>query len=116
MNDIKTRADLELLMNEFYEAVMKDEVLSPKFKDMVLENHLPVIVNFWQSSILGGAMYTGSPFDKHIPLELGKIHFTVWLDYFRKIVDKHFHGDRATIIKNKAESIAKVFMFKLGLM
>jgi hemoglobin len=115
MKDIKTRTDLELLMNDFYNAALKDETLAPKFVNMNLESHLPVIVDFWQSGLLGGAAYTGSPFDKHIPLELENIHFTLWLDYFNKTVDRHFAGENANIIKNKADNIAKVFRFKLGL-
>ncbi len=114
--DIASRAEIEILVNEFYNRVKKDELLSPLFAHLNWPDHLPVMYNFWASVLLGDMSYTGSPFPKHAVLNLSPEHFRQWLKLFMETVDVHFSGSVAAEAKARAQTIANVFMHKLGLM
>jgi hemoglobin len=116
MKDIATRADIELLVNAFYEKVMKDDLLAPVFQHIDLPHHLPVLYNFWSSVLLGDQSYKSNPFAKHIQLPIDITHFDRWLSHFRSTVDEHFAGDKAEEAKQRAFSIAGIFQAKLGLL
>lgn len=114
--DIQTRADIEQVMRIFYKRALADPELGPKFADMELEQHIPKIVDFWQSTSIGGASYTGSPFGPHKPLGLEQRHFDLWLSYFEQTMDELFTGPVADQMRSKAHHVANIFRFKLGLM
>jgi hypothetical protein len=55
MNDIKSRADLELLMDSFYHKLLNDDSIDYIFTDVAqidIDSHLPVIVDFWEQTEL----------------------------------------------------------------
>jgi len=70
---------------------------------------------FWAQMLLGNGNYHDNPFEKHISLPINKGDFQQWLDIFFKTIDEHFEGEKATEAKTRAESIANIFEFKLGL-
>lgn len=118
MKDVLNRHDLELLIADFYEAMLKDPIVGFIFTDVAkinLEDHLPIIVDFWQDVLFRQARnpkaYTGNALAKHvelsqkIPLKAG--HFTRWLYLFFKAVDSNFEGENADKIKQRAELVAK---------
>lgn len=115
LNDITTRADIEKLMRSFYARVLLDIELASKFADMNLEMHLPKIIDFWQSTIIGGAEYTGQPFPPHAVLDLEARHFELWLSYFHECLHELFAGPHVEEMKKKAEHVATMFRFQLGL-
>ena len=56
--DIETRAAIDALMQTFYGKAMTDEVIGRFFTEVVpldLEQHLPVIGDFWESVLLPAA-------------------------------------------------------------
>ena len=116
MQDITTRVDVIKLVDVFYEKVKTDGLLSPVFAHVDWPAHLPTMYNFWSSLLLGDQTYAGNPFMKHKGLPIAREHFTRWLELFTETVDQEFVGDRATGLKQRAQSIAGVFQHKLGLL
>lgn len=116
MKDIQTKEDIRLLVDEFYNKVNQDELLSPIFNEIAQVNwemHLPKMYNFWAKLLLGENAYQGSPFDKHLPLPIEGEHFDRWLGLFMKTLDEHFAGRKAEEARLKAQSIADIFRFKM---
>ncbi|MFO7259234.1 MAG: group III truncated hemoglobin [Bacteroidota bacterium] len=115
-SDLESRADIERLVDSFYDKVRKDELIGPVFAHVDWPAHLPTMYNFWASMMLGEMSYRGNPFQKHVKLPIGSEHFARWLDLFEETVDAHFSGPRATEIKQRAQSIAGIFQHKMGLL
>jgi hemoglobin len=116
MKDIKAREDVRVLVDSFYEKVKKDELLAPVFGHVDWPHHLPIMYDFWSSILLGDMSYNGSPFSKHLGLPITQEHFTRWLKLFIENVDTQFTGPVAEEAKTRANAIANLFQFKLGLM
>lgn len=108
--DIENRADLELLLDEFYKIVPFDSEIGHHFEGLDLEAHLPVIVDFWEKVLFGHPVYFGNPLYVHqklhekSPLKLE--HFRRWVDIFSRTVDAHFEGRQAENAKLRAKMIA----------
>ena len=117
MKDIETRADIDRLMNEFYEEVMADKRIGYIFTDIAhldLERHLPIIGDFWESLLFGTPSYSAhkrNPLQVHLQLHqmanLTRAHFERWLDIFGSTVDKLFVGERSEFLKTRASAIAR---------
>lgn len=116
MKEITTREDVKLLVDSFYDKVKADELLAPVFAHIDWPHHLPVMYNFWSSVLLGDMSYSGHPLAKHLYLKIGKEHFTRWLELFTTTVDEHFEGFNASEAKKRAQTVADLFQFKMGLM
>jgi len=114
--DIKTRDDIQILVNQFYDKVNKDALLAPVFGHVDWVKHLPVMYNFWSSMLLGDRSYEGNPFQKHVNLPIQSKHFDRWLELFTSTIDENFQGDKANETKDRAKSIAHVFQHKMNLL
>ena len=114
--DIVSREDIQLLVDRFYDKVNANPLLAPVFGHVDWRKHLPVMYNFWSSILLGDSSYQGNPFQKHVSLPLTSTHFKQWLELFHKTVDENFVGGKAEEAKSRADNIASVFQFKLGLL
>lgn len=118
MADILTIQDVENLVNKFYAYIKKDKLLAPVFALRISEDQWPIHLEkmycFWGSLLLHNQKYNGSPFDKHIGLPIGGIHFKQWTDLFNKTVDELFEGEVANTAKERAANIARIFEFKLA--
>ena len=114
--DILQREDVKIMVDKFYDKVKSDELLGPAFSHVDWPHHLPIMYNFWSSMLLGDQSYTGNPLQKHLPLPIGKNHFSRWLELFKETVDENFEGEKAEEVKMRADSIANIFQFKMGLM
>ena len=114
--DISSREDIMLMVDQFYEKVKLDEQIGPVFNNAIKDwsKHLPIMYEFWSQMLLGKGNYNNSPFEKHISLPIKKGDFQIWTTLFFATVDEYFEGEKATEAKTRAESIAKVFEFKLG--
>jgi hemoglobin len=113
--DIKTRDDITILVDQFYGKVNQDELLAPVFGHVDWVKHLPVMYNFWSSMLLGDRSYEGNPFQKHIDLPIQSKHFDRWLELFVGTVNENFDGSKAEEVKMRAQSIAQVFQHKMNL-
>ncbi len=63
--DIETRADVELLVTEFYSVAIPDSLIGHHFATLDMRSHIPVMVDFWEKTILGNPVYFGNPLIAH---------------------------------------------------
>jgi hemoglobin len=118
--DIETREDLDKLLAHFYGKLLNDERISFLFTDVAkinLSEHLPVLVDFWETALLGGNKYRGNPmgvhFDLHEKSPLTKKHFSIWLGYWIETIEELFEGKVAEEAKSRARSIGLLMQHKL---
>ncbi|MTI22744.1 group III truncated hemoglobin [Fulvivirga sp. RKSG066] len=118
---ITNRSDIEFLVERFYHRALKNEVIGHFFNEVVkldLEHHIPVICDFWETTLLGNRNYLGNPMDKHLSLNkkanLTAHHFDEWLSLWNGTVDEHFVGKKAQEAKVRANQIAKLMQFKIS--
>lgn len=102
MPDIQTKSDVELLVNSFYDKVLKDEVLSPFFVKLNFEKHLPKMIHFWTFVLLDEPGYTTDVTKKHLHMPLKKEHFDQWISLFNATADALFQGPNADKAKQRA--------------
>ncbi len=117
LKPIESRADIEILVTQFYAKVRSDSLIGPVFNDVAQvdwQEHLPKITNFWCDLMLREDSYRGRPFPPHIPLNLQTAHFERWLSLFVETVDENFMGLKADEIKQRAFGIARNFMANLS--
>ena len=119
-HDIKSRADIEKFIGNFYEAVKPDKTIGFIFTEVVemnWEKHIPVIVDFWETILLDNPVYKKNAMEVHYDLNkkipLQKEHFISWLQLFNAAVDNLFEGKIADLAKTRAKSIAAVMLFKM---
>jgi hemoglobin len=115
-HDIQTRADIDDLMREFYTRALADDTIGYIFNDVAkldLDHHLPIIVDFWESLLLGGKNYQTrgrNPLQVHAELNLKTPlearHFHRWLEIFNATIGEMFEGERADFAKLRAGNIA----------
>lgn len=115
-NDISSRADIDALMVTFYRRAMTDPAIGYLFTDVAkldLEHHLPVIGDFWDSTLFGAGNYARHgrhPLLIHAALDkiepLRPEHFRRWLEIFTQTVDESFAGARAEHAKQRGFAIA----------
>ena len=109
-HDIENRADLELLLTEFYKIAVTDAEIGHHFAGLDLASHLPVIVDFWEKVLFGKQIYFGNPLFVHqrlnekSPLKLE--HFRRWIEIFNQTIDKFFAGETAENARLRAKMIA----------
>lgn len=116
MEEIKKRADIEILVNSFYSKIRKDELLGPIFnrhipKDM-WKVHLDKLTDFWETNLFGVAKFKGSPTQKHINVDknlnygIEQKHFGKWLELWFETIDELFIGKYADKAKNSARKMS----------
>lgn len=117
--DIKNRADIEKLVNVFYDKVKKDKAISYFFNDVAKvnwEDHLPKMCDFFENILLSSGDYEGNPMVAHEELhkksEVKSNHFQHWNALFDATVDELFVGAKAEEIKQRATNIAAAMMHK----
>ena len=118
--DIANRTDIETLVNTFYEKVKADDILGPIFNVLIPVNwkvHLPVMYQFWDNAIFYTGGYTGNPMalHEHIHKKIGiePAQFDRWIKLFNQTADELFEGEKATLAKERALSIARVMELKI---
>lgn len=119
--DIAGRADIETLVNAFYERVRSDELLGFIFDDVAKTQwatHLPKMYAFWETVLFRSGGYTGNPLAVHAKLvpqtTMGRAQFDRWLTVFQATVDELFAGERADHLKHCAEDMAHVIHARIN--
>lgn len=102
MKTITSKADIELLVDTFYTAVLKDEQLAPFFAHLNFVEHLPKMVHFWSFVLLDEPGYTTNVTEKHQHMKLNKALFDRWVELFHATVDQLFEGEKAQLAKERA--------------
>jgi len=119
--DIENMDDILLFFHVFYGYLLKDELFIPFFKRMqennIMEEHIQVMANFWDNILFYSGKYEGNPMEKHsvinIMNRLEPTHFTKWLHYFNASMDELYSGEKASLAKDRAVSIAVVMEKKM---
>jgi hemoglobin len=117
--DITNRADIELLINTFYDQVKNNATIGHFFSDKKVnwEHHLPIMYNFWENILFYTGQYNGNPMAVHKQLNqefpLSKTDFAEWIRLFKATADQLFAGDNTELIKQRAQSIALVMELKI---
>jgi hemoglobin len=119
--DISDRADLSLLIKNFYMLLMTDPIVKHFFIEVRvidLEEHIPRIVNFWDNLLFQTGAYKANAMEKHFQLHddsaIKQIHFDQWLQLFKKSVDSEFEGEKAELAKLRAEQVAGLMAHQMS--
>jgi hemoglobin len=116
MEDIKTIKDIKIVVDHQYQLLLSDADTKAKFSHLHIEEHLPTIYNFWAFLVLNiPNSYMGNAFQKHVPLQLEKIHFEKWMQFLFEGIDLHFQGENAHKMKEKASHLGMIFKAKLNI-
>ena len=117
--DIKNRADIEKLINAFYDKIKIDSKIGYFFNDVAKVNwkiHLPRMYDFWENILFSTGDFVGNPMAKHKELHqkstMTEAHFQHWNALFNETVDALFIGEKAEEIKQRALNIAMAMMYK----
>lgn len=120
MKDVTTREDVELLVRSFYEKVRKNKTLGYIFDDVIKidwEHHIPILVDFWETILLDTNSYTRNAMAEHFKvnqkIRLEPVHFSTWLYLFDSTIDELFSGEKASLAKKRAHSIAQIMQLKM---
>ena len=110
-DDEPTEDNIRDLVYAFYDRVRADPLLGPVF-DAKLEgrwdDHLPKMVSFWSSLVLGTKGYRGNVQQAHQPLEgVEPAHFSRWLALFLKTVEGRYTPPAAIRFMEPALRIAQ---------
>lgn len=118
--DIRSRANIEILIEEFYRKAQRDPIIGHFFNKEVnnaWEEYIPTICDSWESLLLGTAKKKNSQLDiKQLfngAETIKPVHFQRWLSLFEKTIDENFEGEKAEEAKSKAKNIAALIQFKL---
>lgn len=120
-SDIENRDDIYKLVKEFYVKLLNDDSISYIFTDVAkidLDEHLPVLVDFWDMVLFQSDTYRKNAMQPHMQLHqqtpFQKHHFDTWLKHFTTTVDELFEGEKAFVAKERAVSIATVMQIKIA--
>jgi hemoglobin len=112
--EITERADVDLLVRRFYQAVIPDSILGPIFHAMGVDwgVHIPKLVDFWAARLLDEPGYVGNPVGAHTPgldrCPFGERELARWLELWTETVDELFVGDVAEQAKERARMTGDV--------
>ncbi|MCK0131055.1 group III truncated hemoglobin [Flavobacteriaceae bacterium F08102] len=120
MKDLETRKDICQLVDTFYAKVTTDPKIGYFFTKVAaidLVQHLPIMYNFWESTILGNHVYKGNPMLTHLSLNkkspLKQEHFDRWLFLWKETIGELYEGVNATKAISLAEQIGGLMLFKI---
>ncbi|HEY4290344.1 MAG TPA: group III truncated hemoglobin [Puia sp.] len=114
-SDITGLEDIKKLVNQFYNKVRQDDLLSPIFASRITDwqPHLDTMYNFWNMALFGEKEYKGNPFSKHIDLPVESAHFNRWLYLFMETLNESFEGPVAAEALQKASTVASIFLSRI---
>ncbi|MDA7920619.1 group III truncated hemoglobin [Verrucomicrobiales bacterium] len=115
--DIEGRAELEILVNDFYSRVRDDLLIGPVFDEVAKvdwTSHIPKIVDFWETVLFRRGAYRGSPLHPHLALsektEMTRERFERWLELFDETIYSRFAGERSEHLKRIAADMGEVML------
>ena len=121
LTDIKNRYDIKIIIDAFYEKVKLDDTIGFIFNEIAKVNwkdHLPIMYDFWEATVLGTIVYTRNAMAPHFKLnekvKLTSHHFDRWLKLFIETIDSLFAGVNAEEMKRRGKNIAALMLYKMG--
>ena len=120
MKDIESRKDIESIIDKFYQQVIGDDVIGLFFTEVMELNwnvHIPIMYDFWETTLLGSMTYKGNPMLKHLSINekkpLEPKHFNRWLELWENTIRDNFVGAKANEAIERANQIAALMRFKV---
>lgn len=118
--DIASKADIELVVKDFYERVKADKKIGFFFTEVIKldwDKHIVQMSSFWENVLLHSGDYVGNPLVTHRKVhkkyETNKMHFKRWIDLFKETIADHFVGPNADTMLQHAQAIAMVMQEKI---
>jgi len=118
---IENRGDIEALLHSFYEKATNDPLIGHFFTEVIqldIEKHIPVIADFWEAILFDTRTYKKNVMEVHQQIHslsaIKKEHLNKWVELFQTTVDESFEGPKATLMKQRAQSIATLMDIKLN--
>ena len=118
--DLENKADIEILVNSFYDKVKQDDKIGFIFHEIIgpdWSHHLPVMYNFWNMVLFSQPGYGGNPTGVHVALDkkiqLQKEHFDRWLLLWNETIDSLYCGIHADEAKNRGMLMANLISIKV---
>ncbi|KZY19193.1 globin, partial [Alcanivorax sp. HI0035] len=97
--DLDCRENIDAMVHGFYRRLLDDPVMAPMFLDVAaidLQQHLPIICQYWYKMLLGEREYRRHMMAKHRALDdkqsLTGEHHERWLQHFMNNLDGRFAG------------------------
>ena len=119
--DIGSREDLVQKLTAFYKKAFQDELIGRFFIEVVpldLATHIPVIADFWEAIVFNTHGYRKNVMEVHQHIHhlsnIKKEHLERWVKLFTETIDEMFEGEKATLMKHRARSIATLMDIKLN--
>jgi hemoglobin len=108
--------DIAPLLVDFYARVGSDDLLSPYFAHVDIMAHIPVIADFWSTTIFHTGRYAGNAFKPHLEMPgLTAAHFARWVGTLEATVDSRVAGPNAERMKSLGHRIAHSMQVRLGI-
>ncbi|WP_394749272.1 group III truncated hemoglobin [Spongiimicrobium salis] len=119
--EIETRKDVYRLVVMFYGKIREDDLLGPIFNTHIKdwEAHFELLTDFWESNLFFVKKYSGNPLLKHQEVDasenytLEQLHFGRWLNLWFQTINDLYHGEKATIAKNRARNMSTFFYLSI---
>jgi hemoglobin len=105
------RESVSRLVYRFYDEVRADRLLGPTFEAVLAGRwavHLPRMVEFWSTLVLGTRSFSGNVFGKHMALaDITPQHFERWLVLWFVTTARLFAQPAAVRLQTMALGIAR---------
>ena len=123
--DINTREDVALLVDQFYKKVRANAILGPIFNQAITnwDEHLDHLTTFWESSLFMGKplkkKYKGNPLEVHAKVDqennnsITEHHFGIWLNLWFETIEQFFSGENAELAKRRARKMGTFIHLKI---
>ena len=115
-----SRDEIKLLVDSFYKQAMADDMIGIYFTQVIqldLVEHMPIMYDFWDSTLNGTGAYKGNPMTKHILLHKKHAfkthHFDRWLELWEDNARTIFDEKKSKLVIEKAHQIAQLMQFKV---
>ena len=124
-DDINTREDVALLVDQFYKKVRANAILGPIFNQAITnwDQHLDHLTTFWESSLFMGKplkkKYIGNPLEVHVKVDkannnsITEHHFGIWLNLWFETIEHLFAGENAELAKRRARKMGTFIHLKI---
>ena len=121
--DIENRADISVLVHQFYDKIRADAEIGFYFNSMITDwdAHLEKLTDFWETNLFTIRKYKGNPIevhnkvDEHFDGQISSNEFGIWLNYWLQTLDSLFEGENVEILKRRARKMGSFLylnMFK----
>ena len=106
------------MVDTFYGAIRRDQMLGPIFADAIGDEwtpHLAKMKAFWSSVLLASRTYKGNPMIAHLALpRLTETHFERWLELWRETAAALCSEELAQIFIQRAEMIGARLLYTIS--